>query len=307
MTRKLQSFRPQVESLEDRWMPSTLTVLNNLDSGAGSLRADIAAANPGDTIVFAPSLNGQTITLTSGELDISKNLTIQGPGAGQLTISGNYHAPAPLHPYGSGYRVFEVDGVTATIAGLTISNGFTLANYLGSGDGGGILNHGGHLTVNSCTLSNNRASAGGGIYNDWGSSLILNGSTLTNNQFLNAESGGGGAIFNAHTASATVTASTLSGNHGPQYQGNVLWNGGHYYDGGAIYNGGSMTLAATTITNNRDYAWGGGIYEDVYASLSILNKSNVSYNNPGGDVFVALGAGHITISNDSYVRTLLHG
>jgi len=39
-----------------------------VDSGAGTLRAEIAAAHNGDTLLFAPSLNGQTITLTSGEL-----------------------------------------------------------------------------------------------------------------------------------------------------------------------------------------------------------------------------------------------
>src|SRR6516162_2860078 len=81
-------FRPRLEALEDRWMPSTLTVTNNLDSGAGSLRADIAAANPGDTINFAPTLDGRAVTLTSGQLVINKNLTIQGPGAALLAISG---------------------------------------------------------------------------------------------------------------------------------------------------------------------------------------------------------------------------
>src|SRR5215472_7351937 len=53
-------FRPHLEALEDRWLPSTLAVTNNLDSGPGSLRAEIAAARNGDTIVFAPSLDGQT-------------------------------------------------------------------------------------------------------------------------------------------------------------------------------------------------------------------------------------------------------
>jgi hypothetical protein len=66
-------------------MPSTLTVTNKMDSGRGSLRAEITAANSGDTVVFAPSLNGQTITLASGELSIAKGLTIQRPGASQLT------------------------------------------------------------------------------------------------------------------------------------------------------------------------------------------------------------------------------
>src|SRR4029077_5927140 len=84
-----RTFRPTLEALENRWMPSTLTVINNLDSGTGSLRADISAARRGDTLVFAPNLDGQTITLTSGELLINKNLTITGPGASQLTVSGN--------------------------------------------------------------------------------------------------------------------------------------------------------------------------------------------------------------------------
>ncbi|HBI44475.1 MAG TPA: hypothetical protein DDY78_16730, partial [Planctomycetales bacterium] len=63
--RKRPTFRPTLEALEERWVLSTLTVLNNLDSGRGSLRADIAAAHNGDTIVFASTLvGGQTITLT---------------------------------------------------------------------------------------------------------------------------------------------------------------------------------------------------------------------------------------------------
>src|SRR4051794_33323571 len=90
-------FRPRLETLEGRIVPSTtLTVTNNLDSGAGSLRAEIARANSKDTIVFAPALAGKTITLTSGELDITRSLTIRGPGAGNLSISG-----------GDAWRVFE--------------------------------------------------------------------------------------------------------------------------------------------------------------------------------------------------------
>src|SRR5439155_11614626 len=105
--------------------------------------------NTGDTIVFAPSLNGQTITLTSGELAIAKSLNIQGPGPGQLpvTVSG-----------GGAWRVFELDGAktTITLSGLMISQGNGMAGTGYDGQGGGVLNFG-TLTISHCTLSANSA------------------------------------------------------------------------------------------------------------------------------------------------------
>src|SRR5262245_14332687 len=77
MLRRPKGSRLHLEALEDRTVPSTLTVTNNLDTGAlgdGSLRGEIAAAQSGDTVNFAPSLLGQTIRLTGGELAITKNL-----------------------------------------------------------------------------------------------------------------------------------------------------------------------------------------------------------------------------------------
>jgi hypothetical protein len=188
-----QRFRPRLEALEDRWVLSTLTVTNNVDSGAGSLRAEIAADKSGDTIVFAPSLDGKTITLTRGELDITKNLTIQGPGAGQVTVSG-----------GMTSRVFEVrPNTNLSLSGLTITQGYTY-------DGGGIFN-GGTLTVSACTLSSNHAASvgaqGGGIY------IALGGvATLTNCTFSgNRAAGFGGGLF-VDGGAATLTNCTLSRN-----------------------------------------------------------------------------------------------
>ena len=63
---------------------ATVTVTNGNDSGSGSLRHAILSASSGDTINFAPSI--PTVTLTSGELVIHKNLTITGPGATGLTV-----------------------------------------------------------------------------------------------------------------------------------------------------------------------------------------------------------------------------
>ena len=65
---------------------ATITVTNLNDSGSGSLRQSIADATPGDTINF--SVTG-IITLASGELNIDKDLTIEGPGVNKLSISGN--------------------------------------------------------------------------------------------------------------------------------------------------------------------------------------------------------------------------
>src|SRR5713226_8317650 len=87
--RQGRSFVPRLELLEDRTVLSTLTVTNPADSGDGSLRAAIAAAQSGDQIIFDTSLNGKTITLTSGELAIAQSLDIEGPGADKLAISGN--------------------------------------------------------------------------------------------------------------------------------------------------------------------------------------------------------------------------
>src|SRR5215472_12204422 len=131
---KRATFRPRLEALEDRWLPSTLTVLNNLDSGPGSLRAAIGAASSGDTINFANSLKGQTITLTSGQLAITTKLDIEGLGANKLAVSGNGVS-----------RVFDIaDGVTVTIAGLAIING-------SADQGAGIFNEpGASLTVIDC-------------------------------------------------------------------------------------------------------------------------------------------------------------
>ena len=118
---------------------ATITVTNTNDSGPGSLRQALRAANDGDTITFA--VNG-TIALTSGGLPVNKSLTISGPGKDQLSVDGN--------------QTLLVFGIfpdkTATISGLTIRNGQA-----------GILNEHGTLTVSNCAVSGNSEI---GLFND---------------------------------------------------------------------------------------------------------------------------------------------
>lgn len=95
------------------------SVVTNADAGTGSLRQAILDVCPGGTIAFDINQVVSPITLTSGELLIDKDLTIQGPGANLLTIMRAASA--------SDFRVFEVNGGGAgpnvNISGLTMSGG----------------------------------------------------------------------------------------------------------------------------------------------------------------------------------------
>jgi hypothetical protein len=152
---------------------TTITVINTNDSGPGSLRQALADANNGDTINFDPALKGQTITLTSGELAIDKNITITGPGANLLAVSRVQNA--------SPFRVFHIlPAHTAVIQALTISNGLAQPGF-----GGGILNEGSATVVNCAVSGNSATASGGGIFSGYSSktptTLIIDSSTLNDN------------------------------------------------------------------------------------------------------------------------------
>ena len=92
-----------------------IAVTTNADSGAGSLRAAITSANgtSGSTITFGPLfVSQQTITLASALPTLTANMTITGPGAALVTISGN-----------NARQVFNVGNFTVVMSGVTIANG----------------------------------------------------------------------------------------------------------------------------------------------------------------------------------------
>jgi len=246
---------------------ATLVVTNNHDSGPGSLRAMIASANSGDTITFMPGL-ASPIILTSGQLSIVYNLTISGPGASVLAISG-----------GNASRVFAISpGITAAISGLTIRDGY-------SGNlGGGIYNgFGASLTVTNSTLSGNHAENGGGISNQFGASLTLTNSTLSGNSAAgDISNGGGGGILNS--GPLTVTNSTLSGNSATS-------------SGGGIDNYDSLTVINSTLSGNTVPGGSGGGIANEAQSMTVINSTlfgNVAAY--GGAIY---NLGGITVTNST--------
>jgi hypothetical protein len=119
-------YRPECTPLEGRALLSTFAVSNLNDTGPGSLRAAISAAEAapgGGTVTFASGLAG-TINLGS-PLAIGGNVTIQGPGAAAIALNGQYATQ----------DLVVNAGVTAGISGLTVTGGFGTT-------GGGLLNQG---------------------------------------------------------------------------------------------------------------------------------------------------------------------
>ena len=263
----------------------TTRVTNTNDSGPGSLRQALADAHNGDTIIFDSNLNGRNIVLTSDELVIDKNVTINGPGANLL---GVYRSSNP------DLRIFHVmPGATVTISGLTISGG--------GGDqpgGGGALNDHAMLTMNNCVVQNNGALNGGGVYNDGSAgsaTLTILNSTVSGNYGYYA----GGGIYNDASNGGSATASlincTVNGNIAA-YSGNPFGGG----DGGGIYNnGGTLAITTSLMSNNLagvsdpfPAGTGGGIVS--YGTLTITNSTvsgNDAYITGGG----IAGGGGVTI------------
>ena len=222
-----------------------------------------------------------TITLTTGELPVNKSISIHGPGPDHLTVDGN-HASG----------VFQVQlggGGTATIAGLTITNG-------NANRGGGIYNEFSMLTVSNCTISGNSApdvfGVGGGIFND----VAFSNATLeVLNCTISGNSAGdnGGGIYNyggSNTATLKVINSTLSG------------NSAHFY-GGGIYNlsayGGSAPadILNSTFSGNTAGRFGGGIYNNASTGgsspLAVLHSTfsdNSAFGGPSGGIANFSGA-----------------
>jgi len=289
----------------------------NTNAAVGQCPAGMAGM---DTITFAPNVTG-TITLSAGELLIGQALTITGPGAGSLTISGNQVS-----------RVFNIaaGNFDVTLSGLTIANGQVkgadVIPIAGNSEGGGIRNASiGTVEIANCTLSGNSAIGGearaelptdpetfpppltggkgngGGIFNaDAGTIRIIN-STLTTNSatggkagvfaYLTGGDGNGGGIFNAGAGMISVINSTLTANSatGGKPMSEFLYLTGGKGNGGGIFNAGTGTIRVVNSTLTANYATGG----EASGTLEVRGGDG-----NGGGIFNA-GTGRVEITTST--------
>ncbi|MGO9913725.1 MAG: beta strand repeat-containing protein [Isosphaeraceae bacterium] len=212
--------RATLEWLEDRTLLSPYQVTSTLDSSnppaSGTLRWAVqqANANAGSSIEFELGTGASTITLLSGQLELTKSVTIfDGTGQGPVTISGN-----------NASRVFQIDsGVTASITGVTITGGQTGIYDLGT------------VNLSDCTITgNNTASSGGGLF--VGQPGIHSATAALTNCTISGNSAGndGGGMYDYGTA--TFTDCTIAGNSATF--------------GGGLENAGVLKLYDTIVANN---------------------------------------------------------
>ena len=250
------------------------------------LRQAVLDANsaPGSEIDFDPSVTG-TIVLTSGELDITSDVTIVGPGAGVLAISGN-----------NASAIFNIaSDVTASISGLSLIDG--------NGTYGGALFNEGTLTIAQSVFANNAAPAGlgGAIYNRALVGHPIDGLlTLSDDTFSNNSAVDAGAIDNWAGGDVTINNSTFNGNSA-QSGGAILneWGTVEIADstftanmasvsGGAIMNESGQAVAAVTVIDStisgNSAATGGGIENQVNLTLGNSIVSGNTATNAAPDI-----------------------
>jgi CSLREA domain-containing protein len=183
---------------------------------------------------------------------------------GSLTLTGSVikeNTVASTHNGGRGAGLYSYGSVT--IEGSTIAS-----NKAPKGEGGGLLNDGGHMSVIQSNISGNEAADAGGIYSDGSTSVWQ--TTVSGNT---ASEGDGGGIYNDEPELELVQ-STISGNSAKY--------------GGGIYNDAPLGAANSTIAGNTATEEGGGIYNDAIGSLAnvTLDGNVVDAASSGGNLYL---------------------
>ena len=286
-----------LEILEDRALLSAFSVVSAGDAGTGSgLSGDIRycvtqanqPANAGSTITFETALTGNTVTLANGPLVISDAMTITGPGASSLTLSGNNSS-----------RLFDVEsGGSLTLQNVTLSGG--LAQGTGAAAEGGAIYTSGTLVLNGVTLTNNEAlgsngvnggnganAYGGGIYVAAGSVTLTNDTCSSNSAV-----GGRGAYGSGNDGQGTSNEVEAPGGSGGAGSG-----------GGLYVAGGSVTLTNDALSGNNAVGGNGGTgagFNKGYTdSGTILLPGGTGNGGAGSGGGLYLAAGSVTLTNNT--------
>jgi len=288
------------------------TVTSSADSGPGTLRQEIADASPGDTIDFDVGITH--ITLTSGELSLSKSLTIDGDGA--VTIDG-----------GGTNRIFNLSGSAYiwSFHGLTLTNG-TATGVDDDGRGAGIryMQHGNAsaLTISNCAISACSSDVeGGAVYVHVGSAsgtVVVCDSIISGNSSV----GTGGGIF---SRTSLLMDNTIVSNNVAQSAGGVSMpdevsvnrfntvtfvanNATGGVAGGVYIERCSVTIADCTFQSNEAANRGGAVFLALYDMPTVVisnstfqaNEANRdSYYDPAGGAILASDA--LTIESCAFV------
>jgi hypothetical protein len=233
---RVRSAQARASSKSNPHHPSALHIVKNCldDGGPDTLRSQIAAAGPGETVDLS-QLMCSKITLTQHHaLEIHQDdLTLKGPAAGaaSLTISAGLYSSVMYHT-GVG---------TLSILDLTISDGV----FVGSNNPrGGCIYSAANVylassVVSNCHLQSTQQSSpalGGAVFTQ--ADLTLKSSTITSSAITDAGSGanarGGGAYVYGNFASST---STISDNFS-------------FRQGGGVFVGGDVEIHDSTISGN---------------------------------------------------------
>jgi predicted outer membrane repeat protein len=308
-----------VNSLEDPTDPGH-TTLHDAITQANAIQA------PSDTITFASGLTG-SIGLTTTLPSIDYSLNIIGPGASQLTVSGN-NARGIFHAVGLANPGLQ-------ISGLTLSNGNNVADLRG---GAIFLAGGSPARISDTVLSGNTAPTKGGAVYALNGSLGVQRSTFTNNKAMGTDSGGaidsygaavsvsnsfisgnsgdagGGIRSTKNNGSLVIQRSTVSGNSGGTCCGGVLTNSsqatqvldstisGNTSSGpsGGMYSYGPLTVIGSTIAGNSAVDEGGGLYASPF-DIPTLKNTIVAGNSAlsGPDLRNGVSAAFSLIGNPS--------
>ena len=301
-----RAVKLRLESLEDRVVPTTWDVTSLADSGTGTLRGAVAAAQSGDGIVFDRSIQGGTIALNS-EIPITVNLSIGGMTHTGVTISGQNLT-----------RLFEIVSGSSDIDGLTLTNG----NDNSSTGGGAILvDSGATLGTAYDTFSNNSAVNGGAIENQGtlnvhvgsffsGNTASSNGGAIDNRSVLDISPNIPNiADFESNTAGAHGGAIASEGNGAGQVtiiNSHLNYNTTTSGNGGALYTTDPTTLNGDSFDHDQSNGNGGAI-ESAIGNGGQLSDTNSTYSNNtanGGNGGAIDTANTVTLTTDTFNANL---